>query len=295
MPRTVCANRLPSCSGRSSLFLRGLLWRTNSAARCSRVPCIMPSFEVRVGSDVLSFRLPRPQLPRRETFNHLASWLEDARQHANPNMSIMLIGNKSDLAVSLRLSTCCPTSHVPLRSAPHPALALSANARRASPRCGARVLWEDTLRAFNVLGVPSRSAYRPKCSSPPSQHRRAVSTEEGEQFAREHGLVFMETSAKTAHNVEDASASPSGFASWAACPQLSSQAESRRLTAHALCRLLLLSAGVREHGEENLREDRAGGARRFKRGAGKARAGSTPCCGRSSGGKAALVGLPVIS
>ena len=69
---------------------------------------------------------------RRETFNHLASWLEDARQHANSNMTIMLIGNKCDLA-----------------------------------------------------------------------HRRAVSTEEGEQFAKENGLVFMETSAKTAHNVED--------------------------------------------------------------------------------------------
>ncbi len=37
---------------------------------------------------------------RRETFNHLASWLEDARQHANPNMTIMLIGNKCDLTVS---------------------------------------------------------------------------------------------------------------------------------------------------------------------------------------------------
>eukprot|EP00271_Cylindrocystis_brebissonii_P010397 TRINITY_DN26577_c0_g1_i1.p1 TRINITY_DN26577_c0_g1~~TRINITY_DN26577_c0_g1_i1.p1 ORF type:complete len:217 (-),score=37.14 TRINITY_DN26577_c0_g1_i1:1258-1908(-) len=72
-------------------------------------------------------------ITRRETFNHLTSWLEDARQHANSNMTIMLIGNKSDLA-----------------------------------------------------------------------HRRAVSTQEGEQFAKENGLVFMETSAKTAHNVEDA-------------------------------------------------------------------------------------------
>ncbi|KAE8736197.1 GTP-binding protein yptV4 [Hibiscus syriacus] len=69
----------------------------------------------------------------RETFNHLASWLEDARQHANANMTIMLIGNKSDLA-----------------------------------------------------------------------HRRAVTTEEGEQFAKEHGLIFMEASAKTAQNVEEA-------------------------------------------------------------------------------------------
>ncbi|CAJ2658137.1 unnamed protein product [Trifolium pratense] len=34
--------------------------------------------------------------------------------------------------------------------------------------------------------------------------RRAVSTEEGEQFAKEHGLIFMEASAKTAQNVEEA-------------------------------------------------------------------------------------------
>jgi len=72
-------------------------------------------------------------ITRRETFNHLTSWLEDARQHSNANMTIMLIGNKTDL-----------------------------------------------------------------------EHRRAVSTEEGEAFARENGLYFIETSAKTAQNVEDA-------------------------------------------------------------------------------------------
>ncbi|KAK5831557.1 hypothetical protein PVK06_015355 [Gossypium arboreum] len=72
-------------------------------------------------------------ITRRETFNHLASWLEDARQHANANMTIMLIGNKCDLA-----------------------------------------------------------------------HRRAVTTEEGQQFAKDHGLIFMEASAKTAQNVEEA-------------------------------------------------------------------------------------------
>merc|ERR1711937_918644 len=72
-------------------------------------------------------------ITRRETFNSLASWLDDARQHANANMTIMLIGNKSDLT-----------------------------------------------------------------------HRRAVTTEEGEAFAKEHGLIFMETSAKTADNVEEA-------------------------------------------------------------------------------------------
>ncbi|KAF0047431.1 hypothetical protein F2P81_001064 [Scophthalmus maximus] len=34
-------------------------------------------------------------ITRRDTFNHLTTWLEDARQHSNSNMVIMLIGNKS--------------------------------------------------------------------------------------------------------------------------------------------------------------------------------------------------------
>lgn len=32
---------------------------------------------------------------------------------------------------------------------------------------------------------------------------RAVSTEEGEQFAEENGLIFMEASARTTQNVEE--------------------------------------------------------------------------------------------
>merc|ERR1712244_81016 len=72
-------------------------------------------------------------ITRRDTFNHLTTWLDDARQHSSSNMVIMLIGNKSDL-----------------------------------------------------------------------ESRREVKKEEGEAFAREHGLIFMETSAKTAANVEEA-------------------------------------------------------------------------------------------
>ncbi|KAG7276157.1 hypothetical protein CRUP_030581 [Coryphaenoides rupestris] len=71
-------------------------------------------------------------ITRRDTFNHLTTWLEDARQHSNSNMVIMLIGNKRTL-----------------------------------------------------------------------ESRREVKKEEGEAFAREHGLIFMETSAKTASNVEE--------------------------------------------------------------------------------------------
>merc|ERR1712000_38745 len=72
-------------------------------------------------------------ITRRETFSHLSSWLEDARKHSNKDMTIMLIGNKSDL-----------------------------------------------------------------------DQKRQVTYSEGEAFAKENGLVFLETSAKTAENVQEA-------------------------------------------------------------------------------------------
>ncbi|GFP91190.1 RAS-related protein rabb1c [Phtheirospermum japonicum] len=73
-------------------------------------------------------------ITRRGTFEHIASWLEDARRFGHVNMKIMLVGNKCDM--------------------------------------------------------PAR--------------KRAVSTEQGEQFAKENGLTFMETSCKTAYNVDEA-------------------------------------------------------------------------------------------
>ena len=70
-------------------------------------------------------------ITRRETFDHLQSWLEDCRRYSNQNIVIMLIGNKCDL-----------------------------------------------------------------------ETKRQVSTEEGTKFAEDNGLTFLETSAKTAENVE---------------------------------------------------------------------------------------------
>ena len=70
---------------------------------------------------------------RRGTYNHLASWLADAKNLTNPNTVLMLIGNKIDL--------------------------------------------ED---------------------------QRDVTFEEANNFAKENGLIFLEASAKTGENVEEA-------------------------------------------------------------------------------------------
>lgn len=72
-------------------------------------------------------------ITRRSTYNHLSSWLTDARSLTHPNTVIYLIGNKADL-----------------------------------------------------------------------EAQRDVSYEEAKQFADENGLIFLEASAKTGENVEEA-------------------------------------------------------------------------------------------
>jgi len=72
-------------------------------------------------------------ITRRETFDHMKRWLEEARQNTAASTKIILVGNKSDL-----------------------------------------------------------------------EARRQVQREEGEKFAKENDLIFVETSAKTSVNVDDA-------------------------------------------------------------------------------------------
>merc|ERR1712199_65665 len=36
-------------------------------------------------------------ITRRDTFSHLTRWLEEVRQNGNPDIMVMLIGNKADL------------------------------------------------------------------------------------------------------------------------------------------------------------------------------------------------------
>ena len=59
-------------------------------------------------------------------------------------------------------------------------------------------------KLFFEKNVLVKSIYNIQYSFSDLEARRDVKREEGEAFAREHGLIFMETSAKTAANVEEA-------------------------------------------------------------------------------------------
>lgn len=65
------------------------------------------------------------------------------------------------------------------------------------------------LRCYSLF--PTDPTPRVCLCSSDLESRREVKKEEGEAFAREHGLIFMETSAKTASNVEEVSTSISVF------------------------------------------------------------------------------------
>lgn len=86
----------------------------------------------------------------RQSFVNVRSWLQDVREHADPHLTCILVGNKIDLC---------------------------ANA-------------DDPGAAAAAASGPRR--------------KREVTTDEGELWAKEEGLLFVEASAKSGENVEEA-------------------------------------------------------------------------------------------
>ncbi|PFH47000.1 hypothetical protein AMATHDRAFT_153189 [Amanita thiersii Skay4041] len=92
----------------------------------------------------------------RKSFLNARSWLADVREHADPHLTCILVGNKVDL--------CEGTDS------------------------------DGGTHSTSVL----------VSSATPGRHRRQVTTEEAQVWAREEGLLFVEASAKSGLNVEEA-------------------------------------------------------------------------------------------
>lgn len=90
-------------------------------------------------------------------FVHARSWLKDVREHADPHLTCILVGNKVDLCN---------------------------DAEETDASVG-------TVAGQETSSAPSRN-----------RRKREVTTEEGELWAKEEGLLFVEASAKSGINVE---------------------------------------------------------------------------------------------
>jgi len=108
----------------------------------------------------------------RKSFQNVRNWLADVREHADPHVSCILVGNKVDLCSDDATSTASGT--VPTSGSPPKA---------------------STIKHAKSGSSPSKAATR---------KAREVPYEEAEQWAKEEGLLFVEASAKSGLNVEQA-------------------------------------------------------------------------------------------
>ncbi|KAK0528979.1 hypothetical protein OC835_004470 [Tilletia horrida] len=110
-------------------------------------------------------------LVHRPSFLHVQEWLNDVREHAEESVSIVLVGNMADLAEQ-------------------PLAAEEA---------------EETQENGSGNGeVPAAASGSRSAASQKQKKTRQVTREEAEAFAKKEGLIYVETSAKTGQNVEEA-------------------------------------------------------------------------------------------
>ncbi|PAV23577.1 ras-domain-containing [Pyrrhoderma noxium] len=110
----------------------------------------------------------------RKSFENTRSWLADVREHADPNLTCILVGNKVDLCESATMDNAASDGSA------------SGNGSTTSG------------------GVGGESGNRMTSGGNGSGRQREVKTEEGEAFAKENDLLFVEASAKSGENVEHA-------------------------------------------------------------------------------------------
>jgi Ras-related protein Rab-2A len=133
----------------------------------------------------------------RASFAHAEDWLKDVREHADPNLTCILVANKLDLVLEEDETTS-----------------------QVNTNCSGKVYkrWDWRLnRLQGSDGNPRPSVEAPN-DSPPRKStegastigrksrlkKREVSREEAERWAKEHDVLFIEASAKTGVNVDAA-------------------------------------------------------------------------------------------
>ncbi|CAA7271145.1 unnamed protein product [Cyclocybe aegerita] len=104
----------------------------------------------------------------RKSFENVRNWLSDVREHADPHVSCILVGNKVDLC---------------------------------DPPPGSSTAGESTTSL--TAPKPTKSSISPHKGAARGKARE-VPYEEAERYAKEEGLLFVEASAKSGLNVEQA-------------------------------------------------------------------------------------------
>lgn len=110
-------------------------------------------------------------LTRRATFQHVTDWLNDLRQIAEPDIVVVLVGNKADLA-----SPDAPDDDDDA---------------------------DNNAAASNTTPAAGSTSASASTSAGKGNNKREVTRQEAEEWARRNGVLeYVETSAKSGANVE---------------------------------------------------------------------------------------------
>jgi len=104
------------------------------------------------------------------------TWLADVREHADPHLTCILVGNKVDLCEDSN-----PAADATASTTPPTSTAIAPSTR------------------LNPSPSPSKRGY---AAASLKRKAREVSYEEAALWAKEEGLLFVEASAKSGQNVE---------------------------------------------------------------------------------------------
>ncbi|KAK1800775.1 hypothetical protein P4O66_005961 [Electrophorus voltai] len=124
------------------------------------------------------------------SFQQTTKWIDDVRTERGSDVIIMLVGNKTDLA---------DKRQVAIEEGEKKAKELNVMFIETSAKAGYNV----KQVSVGVSLPPSVSvAAASAVTRAPCPGQRQITTEEGEQRANEMNVLFIETSAKTGHNVK---------------------------------------------------------------------------------------------
>lgn len=118
---------------------------------------------------------PSPRADAQDSFSGAKSWVRELQRRGDPNVVIALAGNKADLEDRRRVDR---------------------EVRRLPTSCRGPAA-AGTVAA--APGIPAATSL--PCCSPSA--RPPLPRQEADEYAKENGIIHMETSAKTASNVKE--------------------------------------------------------------------------------------------
>lgn len=154
----------------------------------------------------------------RRSFEHVGQWLDDLRKFADEGVSIILVGNRTDLTSDEDAQESMQEQAKQRSTNPQPGeegtastaalphdVAAAANSPISEPSL-AQTTAEDHPGREDVAAASSKLD-SPSSSTVGRRKKRQVPKKEAAAWAEENGLLFVETSAKTGSKVEEAFAS----------------------------------------------------------------------------------------